>query len=37
MSFVAVKKEAVEKVIGALNGLILGGRTVVAELARGRS
>ena len=37
MSFVAVKKEAVEKVIGALNGLVFGGRTVVAELARGRS
>jgi ATP-dependent RNA helicase DeaD len=37
MSFVAVKKEVVEKVIGALNGLVLGGRTVVAELARGRS
>ena len=37
MSFVSVKKEAFERAVAALSGQVLGGRTVVAELARGRS
>jgi len=36
MSFITVKKEALERVVAALSGALVGGRTVVAELARGR-
>jgi ATP-dependent RNA helicase DeaD len=36
MSFVTVKKEAFDRAMAALNGQVIGGRTVVAELARGR-
>jgi ATP-dependent RNA helicase DeaD len=36
MSFISVKKEAFERAVAALTGEVLGGRTVVAELARGR-
>jgi ATP-dependent RNA helicase DeaD len=36
MTFISVKKEALERVTAALAGQIIGGRTVVAELARGR-
>lgn len=36
MTFISVKKEAVERVTAALSGQVVGGRTVVAELARGR-
>jgi ATP-dependent RNA helicase DeaD len=36
MSFISVKKEAFERAVAALNGHVFGGRTVVAELARGR-
>jgi ATP-dependent RNA helicase DeaD len=36
MSFISVKKEAFERAVAALNGQVFGGRTVVAELARGR-
>jgi hypothetical protein len=35
MTFISVKKEAFERAIAALSGQVLGGRTVVAELARG--
>ena len=37
MTFISVKKEAVDRVTAALAGQVIGGRTVVAELARGRS
>jgi ATP-dependent RNA helicase DeaD len=37
MSFITVKKEAFERAVAALSGEVLGGRAVVAELARGRS
>ncbi len=37
MSYISVKNEAVERVVAALSGQVLGGRTVVAELARGQS
>ena len=37
MSFITVKKEIFERVVGALNGQVMGGRTVVAELARERA
>jgi ATP-dependent RNA helicase DeaD len=37
MSFVAVRKEAFERAVEALSGQVFGGRTVVAELARGRT
>jgi ATP-dependent RNA helicase DeaD len=37
MSFITVKKDALERAVGALTGQVVGGRTVVAELARGRS
>jgi len=37
MTFVTVKKAAVERAVAALTGQVIGGRTVVAELARGRS
>jgi len=36
MSFISVKKEAFERAVAALTGQVMGGRTVVAELARGR-
>ncbi len=36
MTFISVKKEALDRVTAALAGQIIGGRTVVAELARGR-
>jgi hypothetical protein len=36
MSFIAVKREAFDRAAAALNGQIVGGRNVVAELARGR-
>jgi ATP-dependent RNA helicase DeaD len=36
MTFIGVKKEAFERAVAALNGQVLGGRTVVAELARVR-
>src|SRR5262249_309521 len=36
MSFVSVKKAAFDEAVSALSGQVLGGRTVVAELARGR-
>jgi ATP-dependent RNA helicase DeaD len=36
MTFIGVKKEAFERAVAALNGQVLGGRTVVAELARAR-
>jgi DbpA RNA binding domain len=36
MSFITVKKEAFERVVAALTGATVGGRAVVAELARGR-
>jgi ATP-dependent RNA helicase DeaD len=36
MSFITVKKEAFERVVAALSGQLVGGRTVIAELARGR-
>ena len=37
ISYVSVRKEAFERAIAALAGEVIGGRTVVAELARGRS
>jgi hypothetical protein len=37
MTFISVKKEAFERAVAALTGQSVGGRTVVAELARGRS
>jgi ATP-dependent RNA helicase DeaD len=37
MTFISVKKEALERVVAALAGQTFGGRTVVAELARGRT
>ena len=36
-TFISVKKEAVERVTAALAGQVIGGRTVVAEVARGRT
>jgi len=36
MTFISVKKEALDRVTAALAGQVIGGRTVVAELARGR-
>jgi ATP-dependent RNA helicase DeaD len=36
MSFITVKREAFERVVAALSGESVGGRTVIAELARGR-
>ena len=36
MSFITVKKGAFDRALAALNGHVIGGRTVVAELARGR-
>ncbi len=37
MTFISVKKEALDRVTAALAGQVIGGRTVVAELARGRT
>jgi ATP-dependent RNA helicase DeaD len=37
MSFVRVRKEVFDQVVAALSGQVIGGRAVVAELARGRS
>jgi ATP-dependent RNA helicase DeaD len=37
MSYVYVRKDAIARAVAALNGLIIGGRTVVAELARSRT
>jgi ATP-dependent RNA helicase DeaD len=36
MSYVSVRKSAFERAVEALAGQVIGGRTVVAELARGR-
>jgi ATP-dependent RNA helicase DeaD len=36
MTFVSVKKEAIERAVAAVSGQVIGGRTVVAELARAR-
>ncbi len=36
MTFVSVRQEAMDRVVAALNGQVVGGRSVVAELARGR-
>jgi hypothetical protein len=36
MTFISVKREALDRVTAALAGQVIGGRTVVAELARGR-
>ena len=36
MSFVSVKREAIERAVAAVSGQVIGGRTVVAELARPR-
>jgi ATP-dependent RNA helicase DeaD len=36
MTFVSIRKEHVEKAVAALSGQVIGGRTVVAELARTR-
>jgi len=35
MTFVSVRKDALERAITALSGKVIGGRTVVAELAKG--
>jgi ATP-dependent RNA helicase DeaD len=37
MTFVSVKKEAIERAVAAVSGQVIGGRTVVAELARARA
>jgi ATP-dependent RNA helicase DeaD len=37
MSFVRVRRASFERAVAALSGQVLGGRTVVAELARGRT
>ncbi|MDP8998726.1 MAG: DEAD/DEAH box helicase [Myxococcota bacterium] len=36
MSYVTVQKDALARAVAALTGQVIGGRTVVAELARGR-
>jgi hypothetical protein len=36
MSFVRVRKTAFDRAVAALSGQVIGGRTVIAELARGR-
>jgi len=36
MTFVSVKKEAIDRALAAVSGQVIGGRTVVAELARAR-
>ena len=35
MTFVSVRKEAVDRAVAALSGQVIGGRTVLAERARG--
>ncbi len=37
MAFVRVRKEVFDRAVTALAGRVIGGRTVVAELARGRA
>jgi ATP-dependent RNA helicase DeaD len=37
MSFVRIRRALLERAVAALSGQVIGGRTVVAELARGRS
>ncbi|HXN32293.1 MAG TPA: DEAD/DEAH box helicase [Polyangiaceae bacterium] len=37
MSYLNVRKEAFDRAVAALSGQVLGGRTMVAELARGRT
>ncbi|MCL2448794.1 MAG: DEAD/DEAH box helicase [Polyangiaceae bacterium] len=37
MSFVRIRRGSFERAVAALSGQVLGGRTVVAELARGRT
>jgi ATP-dependent RNA helicase DeaD len=37
MSYVNVRKEALGRAVAALAGQVIGGRTVVAELARSRT
>jgi ATP-dependent RNA helicase DeaD len=37
MSFVRVRKTVFERAVAALSGQVIGGRTVIAELARGRA
>ncbi len=36
MSFIGVRRKVLERTLTALSGQVMGGRTVVAELARGR-
>ena len=36
MTFIGVRKAALDRVVTALSGQVIGGRTVIAELARGR-
>jgi ATP-dependent RNA helicase DeaD len=36
MTFISVRKEVLDRVVTALTGQVVGGRAVVAELARGR-
>jgi hypothetical protein len=36
MSFIAVRKAVLERAVAALSGQVIGGRTVMAELARAR-
>jgi ATP-dependent RNA helicase DeaD len=36
MSFVSVKREAIDRAVAAVSGQVIGGRTVLAELARPR-
>jgi hypothetical protein len=36
MSFVRIRRGSFERAVAALSGQVIGGRTVVAELARGR-
>jgi ATP-dependent RNA helicase DeaD len=37
MSYLHVRKNAFDRAVAALSGQVLGGRTIVAELARGRA
>jgi ATP-dependent RNA helicase DeaD len=37
MSYLHVRKHAFERAVAALSGQVLGGRTIIAELARGRT
>lgn len=36
MTFVRIRRDSFERAVAALSGQVIGGRTVVAELARGR-